>query len=85
MNPEEERILNDALAATRTPRTSYYAGSTLEPEVINSHFHDMELCLLLHQLDNPACHEVVKRVLRKAVRQRVKKLGLRYDSEVREL
>ena len=75
------RIVDDALAAARTPRTSYYAAS-LEPEA-TSHFHDMELCVLLHQENDPSQHEIVKKALRKAVRQRIKKLGMKYDHEVR--
>ena len=79
LDDEEARIVNDALAA-QTPRTSVYAAP-LEPEVAN-HFHDMELCILLHQENDPAQHEIVKKALRKAVRQRVKKLGMKYDNEV---
>jgi hypothetical protein len=79
LDDEEVRIVNDALAA-QTPRTSIYAAP-LEPEVA-SHFHDMELCVLLHQENDPAQHEIVKKALRKAVRQRVKKLGMKYDNEV---
>lgn len=79
LDDEEARIVNDALAA-QTPRTSVYAAP-LEPEVAN-HFHDMELCVLLHQENDPAQHEIVKKALRKAVRQRVKKLGMKYDNEV---
>ncbi|KAF8176804.1 hypothetical protein BJ912DRAFT_1133217 [Pholiota molesta] len=78
LDPEQVRIVNEALA-TRTPRTSYYAAS-LEPEVTN-HFHDMELCVLLHQESDPSQHDVVKKALRKAVRQRIKKLGMKYDHE----
>ncbi|KAJ3003329.1 hypothetical protein NUW54_g5357 [Trametes sanguinea] len=52
----------------------------LEPEVQNSHFHDMELCQLLHALDQPM-GEPVKKAVRKAVRARVKKLGMKYDNE----
>lgn len=79
LDQEEARIVRDALAG-RTPRTSYYAAS-LEPEVAN-HYHDMELCVLLHQENDPTAHEFVKKALRKAVRQRVKKLGMKYDNEV---
>lgn len=78
LDPVEARIVRDALA--RTPRTSYYAAS-LEPDIAN-HFHDMELCVLLHQEGDNNQHEVVRRALRKAVRQRIKKLGLKYDTEV---
>lgn len=78
LDPEQVRIVNDALASTRTPRSSYYA---IEPED-TSHFHDMELCVLLHQENDPSQHEIVKKALRKAVRQRIKKLGMKYDHEV---
>ena len=79
LDDEEARIVNVALAA-QTPRTSIYAAP-LEPEIAK-HFHDMELCVLLHQENDPAQHEIVKKALRKAVRQRVKKLGMKYDNEV---
>ena len=79
LDQEEARIVRDALAG-RTPRTSYYAAS-LEPEVA-SHYHDMELCVLLHQEGDPNGHEFVKKALRKAIRQRVKRLGMKYDTEV---
>jgi hypothetical protein len=81
LNGEEEKMVRDTLTA-RTPRTSYYAMSSLEPDVANSHFHDMDLCVLLHQESDPTVHEVVRRALRKAVRQRIKKLGMLYDIEV---
>ncbi|KAL0956603.1 hypothetical protein HGRIS_002740 [Hohenbuehelia grisea] len=81
LNNEEQRIVDEALAAAHTPRTSYYAASTLGPDVVNSHFHDMDLCILLHQEKDPNGHEVVKRALRKAIRQRVKKLGMNHDNE----
>ncbi|KAG6876929.1 hypothetical protein C0992_011333 [Termitomyces sp. T32_za158] len=74
----EARIVRAALAAA-TPRTSYYA-EPLEPS-LSSHYHDMELCVLLHQEADPSVHDVVKRALRKAVVQRVKKLGMSYDHE----
>ena len=66
-------------------RTSYapsaMAPSALEPEVLNSHYHDAELCQLLHALDQPMA-EPVKKAVRKAVRARVKKLGMKFDNEV---
>ncbi|KAF5376295.1 hypothetical protein D9615_008539 [Tricholomella constricta] len=77
LDQEEARIVRAALAAT--PRTSYYA-EPLEPSVAN-HYHDMELCVLLHQESDPSAHEVVKKALRKAVLQRVKKLGMKHDHE----
>jgi len=42
----------------------------------------MNLCILLHQLDDPSQHEVVKKAVRKAVKARVKQLGMKYDNEV---
>lgn len=53
----------------------------LEPEIQHSHFHDGELCQLLHALDQPMS-EPVKKAIRKAVRGRVKRLGMKYDNEV---
>ncbi|KAF8902938.1 hypothetical protein CPB84DRAFT_1836052 [Gymnopilus junonius] len=77
LDAEEARIVNEALA--RTPRTSIYAAP-LDPDE-PGHFHDMELCVLLHQENDPNQHEFVKKALRKAVRQRIKKLGMKYDHE----
>ena len=72
-------MVNDALAA-RTPRTSYYCAS-LQPDD-TEHYHDMELCVLLHQETDPNQHDIVKKALRKAIRQRIKRLGMKYDQEV---
>jgi hypothetical protein len=80
LDQEEAKIVADALAG-RTPRTSYYESASLEEGTAN-HFHDMELCVLLHQESDSGAHEFVKKALRKAVRQRVKKLGMKYDNEV---
>lgn len=77
LDQEEARIVRAALAAT--PRTSYYA-EPLEPGVAN-HYHDLELCVLLRQESDPNAHEVVKKAMRKAVMQRVKKLGMKHDHE----
>ncbi|KIM45431.1 hypothetical protein M413DRAFT_66595 [Hebeloma cylindrosporum] len=77
LDAEELRMVNDALG--RTPRTSFYE-SPLEPET-TSHFHDMELCVLLHKENDPNEHDFIKKALRKAVRQRIKKLGMKYDHE----
>lgn len=82
LNAAEEEMVAQALAARGAGDRTSYAPSTLEPEIVNSHFHDMDLCILLHQMDDLSTHEVVKRALRKAVRQRVKKLGMKYDVEV---
>ena len=79
MDEHEAALVRNTIASRRT---SYAAPpSNLEPDVVNSHFHDMDLCILLHQMDDYSTHEVVKKALRKAVRQRVKKLGMKYDNE----
>ncbi|KAI0355625.1 hypothetical protein OH77DRAFT_1402569 [Trametes cingulata] len=84
LNAEEQRMVQDLLTRPSRSRTSYapsaMAPSMLEPEIQNSHFHDMELCQLLHALDQPM-GEPVKKAVRKAVRARVKKLGMKYDNE----
>ena len=82
LNPDEEEIIAQTLAARGAGDRTSYAPSTLEPEIVHSHFHDMDLCILLHQMDDQSTHEVVKKALRKAVRQRVKRLGMKYDAEV---
>lgn len=85
LNAAEEEMVAQALAARGAGDRTSYAPSALEPEVVNSHFHDMDLCILLHQMDDLNTHEVVKKALRKAVRQRVKRLGMKHDAEVSTL
>ncbi|KAF7793816.1 hypothetical protein EIP86_004937 [Pleurotus ostreatoroseus] len=84
LNPEEEQMVANFLMKPSGTRTSYApsaaAPSMLEPEIQNTHFHDGELCQLLHALDQPMA-EPVKKAVRKAVRARVKKLGMKYDNE----
>ncbi|KAF8271233.1 hypothetical protein EI94DRAFT_1720730 [Lactarius quietus] len=81
LNEEETRLVEDVLnQGSKTPRTSYAATSVLEPNQF-AHYHDMNLCILLHQLDDPSQHEVVKKAVRKAVKSRVKQLGMKYDNE----
>lgn len=81
LNAEEQRLVRDALTRT-TPRTSHYSPSVVGTEVLNSHFHDGELCALFKELDNTQGSEAVKKAVRKAVRQRVKKLGMKHDEGV---
>lgn len=80
MTVAEEKVVREFLS--RTPNRTSYAPSALEPEIENTHYHDMELCVLLHALDDPNQHEIAKKALRKGVRQRVKRLGMKYDNEV---
>ncbi|KAJ7680304.1 hypothetical protein DFH06DRAFT_972940 [Mycena polygramma] len=81
LNQEEARIVQDALAAHTHRNSSHYTPSALGSDVVNSHFHDMDLCVLLQQESDPNTHEVVKKALRKAIRQRVKRLGMKHDNE----
>jgi hypothetical protein len=83
LNQAEEEMVAKALAERGAGNRTSYAPSALEPEIVDSHFHDMDLCILLHQMDDNTTHEVVKKALRKALRQRVKKLGMKYDQDVR--
>ena len=86
LNAEEQQLVDNFLMGPAGTRTSYApsaaAPSMLEPEIQNTHFHDAELCQLLHALDAPTS-EPVKKAIRKAVRARVKRLGMKYDNEVR--
>jgi hypothetical protein len=82
LDEEEARLVENVLnQGSRTPRTSYAATSAIGSEQF-THYHDMNLCILLHQLDSPDQHEVVKKAVRKAVKSRVKQLGMKYDNEV---
>jgi hypothetical protein len=82
LNPAEEEAVRNLLRHQPSYNRTSYAPSSLGPEIQNSHFHDMELCVLMHALDDPSQHELLKKAARKAVRQRVKKLGMKYDNEV---
>lgn len=85
MHDNPSRDVVTEIDLTRTPRTSYTAFTTpsiLAGEVSASRYHDEELCILLHAADNPEMHDVVRKVLRRGVRDRVKKLGLDHQREV---
>lgn len=80
LDPREQQLVNDLLV--HTPRTSFtVTPSALAAEVHNSSFHDEDLCILLHAADDEYTHDVVKRAVRKAIRGRVKKLGLKHENE----
>ncbi|KIJ67740.1 hypothetical protein HYDPIDRAFT_107225 [Hydnomerulius pinastri MD-312] len=81
LNQAEEELVAQALASRGAGNRTSYAPSALETDIVHSHFHDMDLCVLLHQMDDNNTHEIVKKALRKAVRQRVKRLGMKYDAE----
>lgn len=88
VSPQAERrhrsmTEKEALELLKTPRTSYTVTPTdLAAEVQKSHFHDEDLCVLLHVADDPTVHDVVRRAVRKAVRSRVKKLGFDTEAQV---
>jgi ATP-dependent Clp protease adapter protein ClpS len=82
LNQAEEELVAKALAKHNTGNHTSYAPSTLEPEIVDSHFHNMDLCILFHQMDDNTTHEVVKKALQKVLRQHVKKLGMKYDQDV---
>ncbi|KAH7108143.1 hypothetical protein BKA62DRAFT_681217 [Auriculariales sp. MPI-PUGE-AT-0066] len=79
LDEEEEEMVNELL--TRTPRTSYTTPSVLAAEIQHSSHHDEDLCILLHAADDSHTHEVVKRAVRKAIRTRLKKLGMKGDND----
>ena len=55
---EEEEVVTTVLL--RIPGVSM----TLEPDIQNFHFHDVELCELLHSLGAPNLLEVVNEIVR---------------------
>ncbi|KZT29192.1 hypothetical protein NEOLEDRAFT_1175492 [Neolentinus lepideus HHB14362 ss-1] len=68
------------LLSRRMSRTTMSLAN-LEADLQNSHFHDMELCVLLHALEDSQLHDITKKAVQKAVKQRIKKLGMKYDVE----
>ncbi len=81
-NDDYESIVQKVLSNARTPRTSI-APSMLDADIKASHFHDQDLCILLHAAEDETQHDVVKKAVRKALQARMKKLKLKYDNEVR--
>lgn len=76
----------EAMDMIRTPRTSYSVSpSALGAEVNKSQHHDEELCVLLHAADDPELPDVVRKAVRKAVRSRLKKLGVDDEEQVCEV
>ncbi|TFK53586.1 hypothetical protein OE88DRAFT_1261324 [Heliocybe sulcata] len=71
------------LLSRRMSMTSM-ALTNMQTDIHNSHFHDMELCVLLHSLEDPNLHDITKKAVQRAVRQRIKKLGMKYDTEYRK-
>jgi hypothetical protein len=79
LDRDEEETVGTILS--RASRSSM-APSTIGSDVQISHFYDMELCELLHSLEAKNLPEIAKKAVRKAVRARVKKLGMKSDNEV---
>lgn len=83
--PGRERMsAKEAMEVLKTPGTSYsVTPSALAAEVNKSQFHDEDLCVLLHAADDNSMPDVVRKAVRKAVRSRVKKLGLEDENQYR--
>jgi hypothetical protein len=67
----------ELLEVLKTPRTSYTVSpSVLAEEVSKSHYHDEDLCILLHAAEDPSQHEVIRKAVRKAAKMRIKRLAV---------
>ncbi|KAJ1305785.1 hypothetical protein OPQ81_010515 [Rhizoctonia solani] len=67
----------ELLEVLKTPRTSYTVSpSVLAEEVSRTHYHDEDLCILLHAAEDPNQHEVIRKAVRKAAKMRIKRLGI---------
>ncbi|QRV82591.1 cellulosome anchoring protein, cohesin region [Ceratobasidium sp. AG-Ba] len=73
----------ELLEVLKTPRTTYSVSpSVLAEEVSRSHYHDEDLCILLHAAEDPNQHEVIRKAVRKAAKMRIKRLAV--DEERRK-
>ncbi|KAG8967104.1 hypothetical protein FRC03_010745 [Tulasnella sp. 419] len=82
----KELTEQEALELLRSPRSVFTVSpSDLAAEVHDSNFHDEDLCILLHVADDPSVHDVVRKAVRKAVRSRIKRLGLDSEAQFRSL
>ncbi|CAE6337763.1 unnamed protein product, partial [Rhizoctonia solani] len=67
----------ELLEVLKTPRTSYTVSpSVLADEVSRTHYHDEDLCILLHAAEDPNQHEVIRKAVRKAAKMRINRLGI---------
>ncbi|CAE6529205.1 unnamed protein product [Rhizoctonia solani] len=74
----------ELLEVLKTPRTSYTVSpSVLAEEVSRTHYHDEDLCILLHAAEDPNQHEVIRKAVRKAAKTRLKRLAIE-DEKRRE-
>lgn len=74
----------ELLEVLKTPRTSYTVSpSVLAEDVKASHYHDEDLCILLHAAEDPNQHEVIRKAVRKAAKMRIRRLDV--EEEVRFL
>ncbi|KAF8750646.1 hypothetical protein RHS01_09147 [Rhizoctonia solani] len=75
----------ELLEVLKTPRTSYTVSpSVLAEEVSRTHYHDEDLCILLHAAEDPSQHEVIRKAVRKAAKMRIKRLGIEDEQRKRE-
>jgi hypothetical protein len=61
---------------------SSWAPTVYTADLKHSHFHDQDLCILLHAAEDDMTHEVVKKAILKAAKARVKALGMKHDMQV---
>ncbi|CAE6481565.1 unnamed protein product [Rhizoctonia solani] len=75
----------ELLEVLKTPRTSYTVSpSVLAEEVNRTHYHDEDLCILLHAAEDPNQHEVIRKAVRKAAKMRIKRLGIEEEKRRHE-
>ncbi|KAG8681585.1 hypothetical protein FRC08_015539, partial [Ceratobasidium sp. 394] len=75
----------ELLEVLKTPRTSYTVSpSVLAEEVNRTHYHDEDLCILLHAAEDPNQHEVIRKAVRKAAKMRIKRLGIEDERQRKE-
>lgn len=82
LDDRETEIVQN-LISSRAPGTrTSMAPSTFTSELKHSHFHDQDLCILLHAAEDDMVHDVVKKAVLKAAKARVKSLGMKHDTGV---
>lgn len=82
LDDRETEIVRDYLRRRAPGNRSSMAPTVYTADLKHSHFHDQELCILLHAADDEMSHDVVKRAVVKAAKSRVKSLGMKYDTAV---
>ena len=79
LDDRETEIVKNYLQSRTPGNRSSMAPTVQTADLKHSHFHDQELCILLHAADNDMEHDVVKKAILKAAKARVKALGMKHD------